>query len=44
MEHGPVEVSLVVAFGDPKIDGSVLSELQRLASEGTSASSTPWWS
>ena len=34
MEHGPVEV-LVVAFGDPKIDGSVLSELQRLASEGT---------
>lgn len=34
MEHGPVEV-LVVAFGEPKIDGSVLSELQRLAGEGT---------
>jgi hypothetical protein len=34
MEHGPVEV-LVVAFGDPKFDGSVLSELQRLAGEGT---------
>ncbi len=33
MEHGPVDV-LIVAFGDPKIDGSVLSELQRLAGEG----------
>ena len=33
MEHGPVDV-LIVAFGDPKVDGSVLSELQRLAAEG----------
>lgn len=34
MEHGPVDV-LVVAFGEPKADGSVLGELQRLAGEGT---------
>jgi hypothetical protein len=34
MEHGPVDV-LVVAFGNPEFDGSVLTELQRLAGEGT---------
>ena len=34
MEHGPVDV-IVLAFGEPKFDGSVLGELQRLAGEGT---------
>jgi hypothetical protein len=33
MEHGPVDV-FIVAFGDPKVDGSVLAELQKLAGEG----------
>jgi hypothetical protein len=34
MEHGPVDV-IVLAFGEPKFDGSVLFELARLAGEGT---------
>jgi len=34
MEHGPVDV-VVLAFGEPKFDGSVLGELARLAGEGT---------
>ena len=34
MEHGPVDV-VVLAFGEPKFDGSVLGELGRLAGEGT---------
>jgi hypothetical protein len=33
MEHGPVDV-VIIALGEPKFDGSVLEELQRLASEG----------
>lgn len=33
MEHGPVDL-IVLAFGDPQFDGSVLSELERLAGEG----------
>ena len=34
MEHGPVDV-VVVASGEPRFDGSVLAELQRLAAQGT---------
>ncbi len=34
MEHGPVDV-IIVAGGEPKFDGSILSELLRLAGEGT---------
>jgi hypothetical protein len=34
MEHGPVDV-IIVAGGEPKLDGSILSELIRLAGEGT---------
>ena len=34
MEHGPVDV-IVLAFGEPKFDGSILGELERLAGEGT---------
>lgn len=34
MRHGPVDV-LVLAFGEPKADGSVATELRRLAKEGT---------
>lgn len=34
MEHGPVDV-LVVAIGEPKFDGSILAELERLAKGGT---------
>lgn len=34
MEYGPVDV-LIVAFGEPKFDGSVLTELRRLADAGT---------
>jgi hypothetical protein len=34
MEYGPVDV-LVVAAGEPKFDGSVLGELEKLASAGT---------
>jgi len=34
MEHGPVDV-VIIALGEPKFDGSMLSELQRLAGEGT---------
>ena len=33
MEHGPVDL-LVIALGEPKFDGSVLAELQKLASAG----------
>jgi hypothetical protein len=33
MEHGPVDV-FILAFGEPMFDGSVLSELQRLAGQG----------
>lgn len=34
MEHGPVDV-IVLVSAEPKLDGSVLGELQRLADEGT---------
>ena len=34
MKHGPVDV-LVLAFGEPKPEGSVATELRRLAKEGT---------
>lgn len=34
MEIGPVDV-VIIAFGEPKFDGSVLEELRRLAGEGT---------
>lgn len=34
MEHGPVDV-FIIALGEPKFDGSVVAELERLASEGT---------
>lgn len=34
MEHGPVDV-LVLAAGEPRFDGSVLAELERLSAEGT---------
>jgi hypothetical protein len=34
MEHGPVDV-LVVATGSPKFDGTILAELERVASTGT---------
>lgn len=34
MEHGPVDV-LVLAAGEPKFDGTVLAELERLAAGGT---------
>ena len=33
MEHGPVDL-MVIALGEPKFDGSVLAELQKLASAG----------
>lgn len=36
MEHGPVDV-VILAAGEPKFDGSVLAELQRLAAQGTIA-------
>jgi hypothetical protein len=34
MDYGPVDV-LVVAAGEPKFDGSVLTELEKLARAGT---------
>jgi hypothetical protein len=34
MEHGPVDV-VIVATGAPKFDGSILAELERVASAGT---------
>jgi hypothetical protein len=34
LEYGPVDV-LIVASGEPRFDGSVLKELQRLADAGT---------
>jgi hypothetical protein len=34
MEHGPVDV-IILAFGEPEFDGSVLAELERLAKAGT---------
>lgn len=34
MEHGPVDV-IVMAAGEPRFDGSVLVELERLAEAGT---------
>jgi len=34
MEIGPVDV-LIIAFGEPNFNGSVLEELRRLAAEGT---------
>lgn len=34
MEHGPVDV-FILAFGEPRFDGSLVGELQRLAGEGT---------
>jgi hypothetical protein len=34
MELGPVDV-VIIAYGEPQFDGSVLDELQRLAGEGT---------
>lgn len=33
MTHGPVDIVLL-AFGEPKFDGSVLAELERLADAG----------
>jgi hypothetical protein len=36
MEHGPVDVVLLAA-GEPRFDGSVLAELQRLSAAGTIA-------
>ena len=34
MKHGPVDV-VVLAFGEPKFDGRILSELEKQASTGT---------
>jgi hypothetical protein len=34
MDYGPVDV-VIVAMGEPKFDGSVVSELSRLADAGT---------
>jgi hypothetical protein len=34
IEHGPVDV-VVLAFGEPRFDGSILSELERQAASGT---------
>lgn len=34
MRYGPVDV-VVLAFGEPKFDGTILAELQRLAAAGT---------
>lgn len=34
MEHGPVDV-MILAAGEPKFDGTVLAELERLAKAGT---------
>lgn len=34
MKYGPVEV-LIVATGEPRFDGSVVAELERLAAAGT---------
>jgi len=34
IKHGPVDV-IVVAAGEPKLDGSVIVELQRQAAKGT---------
>ena len=34
MRYGPVDV-VVLAMGEPKFDGSILVELERLASAGT---------
>jgi hypothetical protein len=34
MELGPIDV-VIMAFGEPKFDGSVLSELEKRAGEGT---------
>ena len=34
MEHGPVDV-MVLAAGEPRFDGSVLAELERLSADGT---------
>lgn len=34
MKHGPVDV-VVLAMGEPRFDGSILAELERLAATGT---------
>ena len=34
IKHGPVDV-IVVAAGEPRVDGSVLNELERLSAAGT---------
>jgi hypothetical protein len=34
MKHGPVDV-VVLAFGEPRFDGSILAELERQAASGT---------
>lgn len=34
MNHGPVDV-VVLAFGEPRFDGSIFSELERQAAAGT---------
>lgn len=34
MKHGPVDV-IVLAFGEPTFDGSILAELERQAATGT---------
>ena len=36
MEHGPVDV-VILAAGEPRFDGSVLAELERLSNAGTIA-------
>lgn len=36
MEHGPVDV-VILAAGEPRFDGSVLAELERLSAAGTIA-------
>src|SRR5512138_1560671 len=34
IKHGPVDV-VILAAGEPKFDGSVIAELERLAAQGT---------
>lgn len=36
MEHGPVDV-VILAAGEPRFDGSILAELERLSAAGTIA-------
>ena len=34
IKHGPMDV-VVLAFGEPRFDGSILSELEKQAAAGT---------